>query len=200
MSSSLHDQNTCAHDHLAFVHMFHANAHSQSFLEVCSLEWSSFLSYKVRCFDIMVHKCLVHLFPRCLDAMLLQLFAFESTREAVLMDSAYICCHDAFPDRPLMCLSYCGSPKSSIFSCSKISVARFNRSLSILMSSRASHQICSLTWLFRFWRNCHFWWICKIKVCRNLFLPWQIQSLLFLHAKMLMTCERHEGLCSRLWY
>ena len=150
-------------------------------------------------FDMMVHKCLVHLFPQCLDAMLLQLFAFESTREVVLMDSAYICCHDAFPVRPLMCLSYCGSPESSILSCSEIVVARFNRSVSISVSSRARHQICSLTWLFKFRRNCHFRCICK-KVCRNLFLLRRVQSLLFPHAKMLMTCERHEGLCSPLRY
>ena len=116
------------------------------------------------------------------------------------MDSAYMCCHDAFPVRPLICSSCCGSPESSILSCSELFIVRFNRSVPISVSSRARHQICSLTWLFKFRRNLHFRCICKIKVCRNLFLLRRVQSLLFPHAKMLMTCERHEGLCSPLWY
>ena len=115
MSSSLRGQNTCAHDHSTICSHVPCNL---SFA-IISRSWLIRMivtpQLEASVFDMMVHKCLVHLFPQCLDAMLLQLFAFESTREVVLMDSAYICCHDAFPVRPLMCLSYCGSPKSSFF-------------------------------------------------------------------------------------
>ena len=66
-------------------------------------------------FLVWSHISVLHLFPQCFDAMLLQSFVFQSTRDVMSMGSDYICCHDAFPFGLSMCLSYCGSPKSYFF-------------------------------------------------------------------------------------